>query len=195
MYVKVAVILSVLFISGCAAIRNNVVVTEPTDGARARVRVAIPAGGLGRNVLVYPNSTCVGNNVPGKGRVLSNFTLSFEKTLNDKKIGMAKTGISENGEFIKSEIYVQAGAPMTLTTFRVQQESIDIVGKMTYRTFYHDGCGKAITFTPDENADYEVVFGEDKISCAASVNKIVEDQGVSSLTPVQFSQPINCPRK
>lgn len=196
MSVKTVVIFSVLLISGCAAIKDNVTPSEPKDGARARIRVAIPSNGNGRNVHAYPNSTCAGRNVPGKGRILSNITLSFEKTLNDQKNGIAQTDLSESGNFTKSEIYVQADVPITLTTFKVQSETgyVTMTPTMiiTNKTFYRNGCSNGITFIPEENSDYEVIFGKDKISCIASVNKIIENQITPSLVPIQFSKATNC---
>jgi hypothetical protein len=108
---------------------------------------------------------------------------------------MAKTSLSEDNNFIKSEIYVQAGVPITLATFKVQSGSIVVLRGYSITTLYGDQCSNIITFTPNENSDYEVILGESKVSCAASVNKIAESQGASSLTPIQFSQSATCTNK
>ena len=195
----------VFFVSGCSAIKNNVALSEPEDGPRSRVRVAMPKYGNGRNALVYPDSACVAKRITGRGRVLSNYTVSFEETLNNKKIGMAKTSISESDNYIKSEVYVRAGVPVIFQTFKVPSESISGVTSVpgtsiSYisSTIYNDGCSNSITFVTEENVDYEVVFGPDFVSCSATVNKIVEDGPGVTLIPVQFGRPDVCvkqPRK
>ena len=197
-----AVALSVLLVTGCSAIKHNVALSEPTDGAKARVRIAMPKYGNGRNVVAYPNSACAGNNVPGKGRVLSNYVIGFEETLNNKKIGMAKTAISMNESFIKSEVYVPAGGPLTLRTFKVRSESVSaptsIAGtSLSYvtTTRHGDGCGSVFTFVADEGGDYEVVVGGDMVSCSVSVSKIIENGIESYLEPVQFVQSATCLKK
>lgn len=198
-------ILLVILLSSCAAIKDNVPVTEPIDGAMAKVRIAIPSSGNGRNVIAYPDSVCAGRRVPGSGRVLSNFVISFEKTLNDKKIGMPETVLSRNGDFIKSEIYVRAGRPFTLETFRVptQTGSISTVtttGRLASipvmtTWLIADGCNNKVTFTPEENGEYEIIFGEDRMTCAASVNQMVQKNLEVSLFPLQVSQATECAKK
>jgi uncharacterized protein YceK len=95
MHKKILFLIAATFLlSGCNTLKQNVVVSEPTDGERARVRVVIQDIDY-RGVRAYPNSTCVNDKLPGNGMVANvQMILGFEKNLNNKKIGMPETAHS-----------------------------------------------------------------------------------------------------
>jgi hypothetical protein len=178
------------FLSGCTTIKQNVVVNEPVDGERARVRVVIPDIDY-RGVRAYPNSACVNDKLPGNGMVANvQMFLGFEKNLNNKKIGMPETAHSVDKNFVNSEIYVAANEPIT---FRFHKPNT-VLKSGVYVTVLDDGCYVKKTLVPALNGDYELVFS-DPPQCLATAQKIVKTSESMMMVPVEYKDTTDCGRK
>lgn len=179
-----------LLLSGCNTLKQNVVVSEPTGGERARVRVVIQDIDY-RGVRAYPNSTCVNDKLPGNGMVANvQMVLGFEKNLNHKKIGMPQTAHSVDKNFVSSEIYVAAHEPIT---FRFHKPNTKIEAGI-YSTWRNDGCYMKKTLIPEPDADYELIF-TDVPQCLATAQKIVKTNESMTMVPVEYKDTTDCGRK
>jgi hypothetical protein len=179
--------LVVTSIAGCA-IKGNAVVSEPTGGALARVRIAaLDDGPMGvyRSVRAYPNSSCRGQNVAGNGNVV-NPTLGFEKTLNEQQRGMPATAVSQDANLRKAEIYVAASQPFALGYYRAETSSGYVIGNLHMIRPNRDSCMLSAQFTPEVGADYEVVFDALR-ACAVKAVQLTQSGGqvVKVSLPVQ----------
>lgn len=178
----------------CSAIKYNVAPVEPTDGDRARIRLAIPAEGNGRNVLASPNSKCADVTLPGSGRILSNLT-GFEKTLNHKKIGMPESGLYKPADYVNSEIFVRAGQPITVWTFKVpssaHSESVMNGVKYVRSEVFKDDCKRHVTFIPAAYTDYEMLVGQNGM-CSISLVSIARNGAPISPEPIPFQETAFC---
>ena len=145
-YRKVLFLIAAGFLlSGCNTLKQNVVVSEPTEGERARVRVVIQDIDY-RGVRAYPNSACVNDTLQGNGIVANvQMVLGFEKNLNNKKIGIPETAHSVDINFVSSEIYVAANEPIT---FRFHKPNTKIEAGI-YSTWRNDGCYMKKTLIPE----------------------------------------------
>lgn len=191
MYKNILFLLAVAsLLSGCNTLKQNVVVTEPTAGERARVRVVIQDIDY-RGVRAYPNSTCVNDKLPGNGMVANvQMAIGFEKNLNNKKIGMPETAHSVDKNFVTSEIYVAANEPIT---FRFGKPNTEIEAGI-YSTWLKDGCNVKKTLIPEPDTDYELVF-TDVPQCMATAHKIVKTNGSMTMVPVEYKDTTDCGRK
>lgn len=175
------------FLLGCTAIKQNVVLNEPTEGERARVRIVIPDTDY-RGVRAYPNSACMSDKVQGNGMVTSvQMILGFEKNLNNKKIGMPTTSYSVDQQYMNAEIYVAANQPITFRFLKPQT----IIKNGVYVTVLNDGCFVAKSFIPDSNNDYEIVFNDGK-QCLVAAEKIVRKNESVSMTAVATETASDC---
>jgi hypothetical protein len=181
-----------VLITGCSAIKHNVVVTEPADGDRARIRVVIPNIDY-RGVRAYPNSACVNGDLPGAGMVASvQMSLGFEKNLNEKKIGMPTTTYSKNNNYMTAEIYAAANQPIT---FSINKPALTVPEGGGYvRIYPKTACSNAVSFTPEANGDYELVFS-DELNCPATVQKLTVGQQHFEVTPVESQVAKRCERR
>lgn len=169
--------------SGCSAIRQNNVVTEPTTGARAKIRVI---SGNVVNVHAYPNLACQNRDSPTGGRVISTATVGFEKTLNGKKIGVPTTAESSAANVVSAEFFAKANEPITFTAFRPTTVWKSTSGNVTTTTTFRDGCSTAFHFKPEENRNYELSFVgtracEFKLSELNAVNGEVKSAKVETM--------------
>jgi len=179
-------------IAGCSALKHNVVVAEPTEGDRARIRVVIPNIDY-RGVRAYPNSACVNWDLPGAGMVTSvQMSLGFEKNLNEKKIGIPTTTYSGNNNYMTAEIYAAANQPIT---FSINKPPLTEPAGGGYVRFYpKTACSNAVSFTPEANGDYELVFS-DELNCPTTVHKLSVRQQHFEVTPVESQVATRCERK
>jgi hypothetical protein len=177
--------------TGCSAIKHNVVVAEPIDGSRARIRVVIPNVEY-RGVRAYPNSACANPNLPGAGMVTSvQMSLGFEKNLNEKKIGIPATPYSNNNNYMTSEIYAAANQPIT---FSINKPPLTIPEGGGYvRIYPKTACGNAVSFIPEANGDYELVFS-DELNCPATASKLSIQNERFEVTPVALQEAKRCGR-
>jgi hypothetical protein len=191
MHKKILFLIAATFLlSGCNTLKQNVVVSEPTNGERARVRVVIQDIDY-RGVRAYPNSTCVNDKLPGNGMVANvQMILGFEKNLNNKKIGMPETAHSVDKNFVSSEIYVAANEPIT---FRFHKPNTVLKGG-AYDIVLKDGCYMKKTLIPEPNGDYELIF-TDVPQCLALAHKIVKTNELTTMVPVEYKDTTDCGRK
>jgi len=184
-----------LALSGCAALKGSVAVSEPFDGPRARVRVVMAESGiLGpyRGVRAYPNSACVGKNVAGNG-VVVNSPAGFEKSLNGREIGMPATAHSAAAGYRGGEFYAVADQPIALRFVRVGDRSEQVVYGVKRTTYHNNGCRRTIVLVPQAGADYEFVLGADNF-CSMQATRLTQtDSGVSA-TPVAVQAAPECAR-
>ena len=177
-------------LSGCNTLKQNVVVSEPTEGERARVRVVIQDIDY-RGVRAYPNSACVNDTLQGNGIVANvQMVLGFEKNLNNKKIGIPETAHSVDINFVSSEIYVAANEPIT---FRFHKPNAKIEAGI-YSTWRNDGCYMKKTLIPEPDGDYELIF-TDMPRCLATAHKIVRTNESTTMVPVEYKDTTDCGRK
>lgn len=177
-------------LSGCNTLKQNVVVSEPTEGERARVRVVIQDIDY-RGVRAYPNSACVNDKLQGNGMVANvQMVLGFEKNLNNKKIGIPETAHSVDINFVSSEIYVAANEPIT---FRFHKPNTKIEAGI-YSTWRNDGCYMKKTLIPEPDGDYELIF-TDMPRCLATAHKIVRTNESTTMVPVEYKDTTDCGRK
>ena len=177
-------------LSGCNTLKQNVVVSEPTEGERARVRVVIQDIDY-RGVRAYPNSACVNDTLQGNGIVANvQMVLGFEKNLNNKKIGIPETAHSIDMNFVSSEIYVAANEPIT---FRFHKPNAKIEAGI-YSTWRNDGCYMKKTLIPEPDGDYELIF-TDMPRCLATAHKIVRTNESTTMVPVEYKDTTDCGRK
>ncbi len=188
-------LIAITLISGCA-VKGNVTVVEPTEGARARIRVAAlddaPMGSY-RGVRAYPGSQCAAQSVPGNGNVV-NPTMGFEKTLNDQRRGMPATVHSHDNDLRKAEFYATANQPIAITYVRVPSQSVNVAGGMQTTTTYRDGCSHGVQFTPEANADYEIVFDAAR-SCKVLAHQLIQTEGRVVARPIDMQAAQACSKK
>lgn len=150
------IVLIIVFSTGCAAIKNNVVVQEPDTGPRARVRVSVPDVSY-RGVRAYPKSACTSKSIPGNGMIVSvQMPLGFEKNLNGKRVGIPDGPSYPNGNSVSAEVYVSAGQPIAFSFLKPSSQIVN----GSYVRVLPDGCSLAVSFVPDADKDYSLVFGE-----------------------------------
>lgn len=168
-------IVIVLTLSGCSALRENVVVSEPDSGARARIRVVIPLSSAAyRGVRAYPGSRCVSHRLPGNGMVVNmQMILGFEKNLNGRKLGIPETDLSQDKDYVSAEIYAAAEQPISFSYLKPASEIVN----GPYSTIYPDGCGLSVSFVPAAGADYELDF-EAAAQCVAHAVEL-RQEGIS----------------
>jgi len=146
-----------VFLSGCAALKENVAIREPSENPRARIRVLIPSVfGVYRGVRGYPNSTCVGSEVVGNGNIVSS-QFGFEKHLNGQSLGMPATELSQRKDTEKAEFFAVADQPISFRYLIPDIASVIIVGGYEHRTRI-PGCSANISMIPEAGADYELAF-------------------------------------
>jgi uncharacterized protein YceK len=143
-------------LSGCSSIlKGNVVVQEPKEGPRARVRVVVSTTILNHvAVRAYPNSECIEYGSPGNGMVV-NSQIGFEANLNGQKIGMPKTVLSSKPRTNQAEVFVAANQPI-LFWYRGPDRSY--IYPKTRTLYSRPSCVISITFIPEAGADYELEF-------------------------------------
>lgn len=172
-----------LLLAGCIALKNNVALTEPTVGERARIRVVIPSVFNNyRGVTGYPNSQCSTKTSAGQGHVVSSYPFGFEKNSNGQKIGIPATRYSEEKDYVKAEVYLSANQP-TKFSFLMPASASKVDTGLLQMTTYYNGCVARIILTPKANADYELVFPS-KESCEFELNRLGTDKGDVSAIPV-----------
>lgn len=152
-----AAMMVVVVAAGCSTRLKNVAVSEPQDGERVRVRVAIVSPGTYRRVRAYPNASCYSWRNPGNGNVVNNNS-GFEKTFKRRKIGIPDTEFSRNRDLISGEFYARANEPIVFSHARMSDTSIDYSAYGQTITNFKNGCSSALTFTPEGGHDYELVF-------------------------------------
>ncbi len=188
-------LVAITLISGCA-VKGNVTVIEPSEGARARIRVAAlddgPTGPY-RGVRAFPGSQCADRSVPGNGNVV-NPTMGFEKTLNDQRRGMPSTAHSQDNDLRKAEFYATADQPIAITYARMPSQSVNVVGGMQTTTTYRDGCSRGVQFTPEANADYEIVFDAAR-SCKVLAYQLIQTEGRVVAKPIDMQVAQACSKK
>lgn len=188
-------LVAITLIGGCA-VKGNVTVVEPTAGVRARIRVAAlddaPMGAY-RGVRAYPGSQCADRSVPGNGNVV-NPSMGFEKTLNDQSRGMPSTVHSQDNGLRKAEFYATADQPIAITYVRVPSQSVAVAGGMQTTTTYRDGCSHAVQFTPEPNADYEIVFDPAR-SCKVLAYQLIQTGGQVVAMPFDVQAAQACRKK
>lgn len=190
---RILCLLSVcLAFTGCAALKNNVAFSEPLSGEKARIRVVIPDESPllpYRGVRAYPNSTCRSTQVPGNG-VVVNSRLGFEKTLNDKRIGIPGTPVAAADDNLSAEIHIAANQPVTFWHMRAR------TGGTTYNGFsnYDDGksCSNILSFIPEANADYELAFGQGSGLCPVSLKKLAQERILIAPINIQTTPAADC---
>lgn len=176
-----------LALGGCSALRHNVVVQEPDSGARARVRVSVPDVSY-RGVRAYPNSTCVSKNVPGNGMVTSvQMVLGFEKNLNGKQLGIPESPSVPMGHMVSAEVYARAGKPIAFSFLKPSSQS----GTGSYVRVLADGCALGMSFIPEADKDYVLVFGEAD-RCDVIATELMTKGGRVIESPVAFQQADTC---
>jgi hypothetical protein len=173
MKTKIGLAIFLAALSGCTALKQNVVVTEPTDGPRARIRVVIPNVDY-HGVRAFPDSACVNRSLPNSGMVTSvQMVLGFEKNLNGKKIGVPETLYSADTRYMNAEIYAKANEPIT---FNISKPPVtEGVGGGYVRVYYDTACNQAVSFTPISNGDYELVFSSEK-NCPAVARQLIKTE-------------------
>ena len=188
-------LIAITLISGCA-VKGNVVVTEPVDGLRTRIRVAAPDKGNSfsapyRGVRAYPGSSCIDKFLPGGGNVV-NPTAGFEKTLNDQQRGMPISAYSQDKHFRVAEFYAVANQPISLSYFRAgsQSSTYDASGgRIT--TYHNDHCVRSVQFIPHADADYEFIF--DALgSCKVQVYQLETKDGQVLPTSMDIQPAPDC---
>jgi hypothetical protein len=176
------------FLSGCAALKENVAIREPSENPRARIRVLIPSVlNVYRGVRGYPNSACVGSKVDGNGNIVSS-QLGFEKHLNGQSLGMPTTELSQRKNTVKAEFFAVADQPISFRYLIPDISSLTIVGSDEYRTRI-PGCTANISMTPEAGADYELAFELGASGkCAYEARKLVvrPSEGDSTASLVSF---------
>ena len=164
---------TVLALAGCASIGTQFTkMAEPESGSRARVRIAA-------NMLVrgMPESACVDWRKPGAGTVFGGIVGS--SGYRGRSLDMPNpNGKAGHGS---GEMYVRGGAPVTYVLSNTP-ESIML-------------CDIAVTFTPQENRDYELsmqtgVQGTTRSVCTAQVMDITGGGNV----PVEIAEAAVCGR-
>lgn len=185
-------LLALTLIGGCA-VKGNVTVIEPTDGPRARIRVAALDEGpmrAYRGVRAYPGSQCIAQDIPGNGNVV-NPSLGFEKTLNDQHRGMPSTVNSQDGDLRKAEIYATANQPIALKYFRAASQSVSVAAGVQTTTTYRDYCAHSVQFIPEAGADYEIVFDAAR-SCGVLAYQLVQTDGQVAAIPMKIQDAPAC---
>lgn len=173
--------------SGCSALRNNVVVEEPTLGPLARVRIVIPDISY-RGVRAYPLHSCISQHIPGNGMVASSqMVLGFEKNLNGRKIDMPVSSYSDRKGFVSAEIFAAGGEPIA---FRFMKPSTQLVNGPYVRVL-PDGCGLGVTFVPKANEDYELTFG-DEGRCEVNAVRLLLKNGIQEQEAIQVIPAADC---
>lgn len=188
-------LIAITLISGCA-VKGNVTVIEPTEGPRARIRVAAlddgPTGPY-RGVRAFPGSQCADRNLPGNGNVV-NPTVGFEKTLNDQRRGMPSTAHSQDSDLRKAEFYATAEQPIAITYARSPSQTFSVAAGMQTITTYRDGCLRGVQFTPEANADYEIVFDAAR-SCQVLAFQLIQTEGRVVAKPIDMQVAQACSKK
>ncbi|WP_147537505.1 hypothetical protein [Cardiobacterium valvarum] len=159
-----------LALSGCANLYGHFKSTtndmyEPKDGDRARVRV------LNDDISVrgvgLPNSTCFSSLQDEKsGRI----DLGFRHR--DLKMPDPHRSKEQN-EYIRSEFYVRANEPIVLI----------LLGS----------CGVGMTFVPEKDHDYEVIFHTIKDGNFYQCSRIVHDITNGEAKPLKVRNSPSCP--
>lgn len=185
-------LVAITLISGCA-VKGNVAVIEPTEGARARIRVAaLDEGPIRsyRGVRAYPGSQCTGRDVPGSGNAV-NPTMGFAKTLNDQRRGMPSTANSQDSDLRKAEFYARADQPIALAYFRAPSQSVSVSAGVQTTTTSRDACSLGVQFTPEANADYEIVFDAAR-SCRLLAYQLIQAEGQVVPKPIDIQVAPAC---
>lgn len=185
-------LLLITLLGGCA-VKGNVVVTEPVDGLRARIRVAASDEGFNapyRGVRAYPGSSCIDKSIPGNGNVV-NPTAGFEKTLNGQQRGMPISAYSQDKHFRTAEFYAAANQPISLSYIRVGTYSTYVMGYLKTTTYNNDQCGRSVQFIPQANADYEIIFDSTQ-SCKVQAYQLVMKDGVVLPTSMEIQPAPAC---
>lgn len=188
-------LVAITLIGGCA-VKGNVTVTEPTEGARARIRVAALDDGPVRSyrgVRAFPGSQCADRNLPGNGNVV-NPTMGFEKTLNDQRRGMPSTANSQDSDLRKAEFYATADQPIAITYLRAPSQSVSVTAGVQTTTTYRDSCSRGVQFTPEANSDYEIVFDAAR-SCGVLAYQLIQTEGLVVAKPIDIQAARACPGK
>lgn len=82
--------------------------------------------------------------------------LGFEKNLNGRRIGIPDGADYPNGNSVSAEVYVSAGQPIAFSFLKPSSQIVN----GSYVRVLPDGCSLAVSFVPDADKDYSLVFGE-----------------------------------
>ena len=154
-------VLAASLISGCAALKGNVTVSEPDEGPKSRIRVVFfesDANYIG--VRAYPNSDCWSRDVAGRGMVVNMQTvLGFEKSLNGRSLGMPETVFSRSSRIRWAEFYAAANRPITFSYYENNDKTLSTGrGLPSAAGMVFSSCSDAVYFSPAPDTDYELVF-------------------------------------
>jgi hypothetical protein len=151
---------ALVLVAGCSSLGTQFsAMDEPSDGARARVRVTA-------NMLVkgVPESSCLNWRKPGAGTIMGGIVGSSGHR--GRSIGIPNPDNLPQED--SAEFYVRAGEPIAIQLINTPDSYMR--------------CGIDITFVPKEGADYQVVMVTRKIKtelrrsrCSASVQEITEE--------------------
>lgn len=192
MNTKIGLTIFLAVLCGCTALKQNVVVTEPTDGARARIRVVIPNVDY-HGVRAFPDSACVNRSLPNSGMVTSvQMVLGFEKNLNGKKIGVPETLYSADTRYMSAEIYAKANEPITFSISKPPET--EGVGGQYVRVYYATACNQAVSFIPNANSDYELVFSGAK-NCPAMARQLIKTEAQYQEKIIPLEPATACAKK
>jgi len=187
---------SLVFLSGCAALKENVAIREPSENPRARIRVVIPSVfNAYRGVRGYPNSACIGKKVDGNGNIVSS-QFGFEKHLNGQSLDMPATELAQRKNTVKAEFFAVADQPISFRYLIPDISSLTIVGNDEFRTRI-PGCTANISMVPEAGADYELAFELGASGkCAYEARKLVvrpsEGDSTASLIPFPIQAVGTC---
>ncbi|WP_157971380.1 hypothetical protein [Dyella sp. C9] len=161
--IMVALSIYLLAAAGCGAVKSvSPRYEEPTTGQRARVRVV----GLTPHVFA---AECPTRDAKPSGR-LADWGVGAK--LGKRSLGMPRQAAFGDEDY--AEIYVPAGAPLTITFGGTYQSAQGPYTKV---------CTSRVTFTPQEGKDYEVRQAAGGFCVDGAAELITTPQG-TVLSPV-----------
>jgi hypothetical protein len=182
-------------LAGCS-VQPAVKFAQPTEGARARVRVVIPSEKhyRYRGVNAFPNRDCFSNinfSSPGKGLVI-NSQAEHLAAYRGQKLGMPETSLSAKDNTSQAEIFVAAGQPI-IFDYRVT------MGEKTTRLAYTtvttiDSCTLPVSFVPEAGVDYELEFYDilPLKTCISSLSRLNAPTSEKERTPIPVKRVDRC---
>jgi hypothetical protein len=196
--INFCVLAFMIALSGCAALKYNVALEQPTEGSRARVRVVIPTV-FNHSLVVraFPNRDCAPNlNSPNSGNVVAHQPLGFVASWTGQKLGIPETPLSAKEHTKQAEVFVIADQPIVFFYFApvMGYGGTTRIGTTHFIKTY--GCNFPISFVPEAGTDYELEFAYNpsKNICTASLHKLGTPNSKNGMVPIQMERVDKCKR-
>jgi len=174
--------------------------SSSNDSSKSRLRLF---GQNGAKVVLYRNSSCIKSSLDKEDETvsggLSSAFSSFIGTVSNTSIGIPETDTTrhlnkKDGLLSKAyfrEYEISANQPITLVMGFQDVSSFYNANGVTYSKT-SPSCKGAIQFVPYAGADYEAAFSWSERGCELGINRVSQEDSVTTLKPVKASLAFAC---